>query len=114
MMEPGYCTDVSLVRIIDGDTLEVKFERTFKVRLIGPPLRDKKHFNIAEKATELGQKAITFLKEKIKVGEIIRLFIPSENPSKLMDINSFDRIHAKVYHQGENIAELLDQKGFQK
>lgn len=111
MKEPpnGLTTEATVVRIVDGDTIEVKIERTLNIRLTDG---QKPNFNIAEKDTLLGQAAISFLQQIIPEGKTIKIFIPSENPERLMDINSFNRILGEIWVDGKSLTEVLTEFGY--
>ena len=103
-LEPGLMLPVDYVRTVDGDTVEVEIKRKFKVRL-----RD---INIAEKNTKKGKEASNFVDLVLSFGNDILVFIPTNNPDKLMDITSFERIVGDIYVKEENLADLLRNKGY--
>lgn len=111
MIEPsnGLTTEATVTKIIDGDTLELKIERTFNVRLTDGKLP---HFNVAEKNTPVGQAATSFLKQILPEGTQVKVFIPTNNPEHLMDINSFNRIIGEIWVNGRQLTEILTESGF--
>lgn len=105
-MEPGYCTKVDVVRVIDGDTIEFEIRRRFHLRL-----RD---IDVPESKTEHGKKATEFVQKRLFDAEDIKIFIPTGDPLKLMDINSFERLVGDVEVDGKNLAELLRKNEYNK
>jgi endonuclease YncB( thermonuclease family) len=105
-MENGLTTEVECVRVIDGDTIEVKVERTFHVRL-----RD---FDAVELKSLTGQDAKEFVEYVFKNGDKVQIFIPSNNPTKLTDVVSFERVVADVYVDGQNLADMVRAAGYEK
>lgn len=98
MLEPGWTTKAKVINIIDGDTIEVEIKRTFNIRLRG--------IDICEKNTSKGQAAKRALSDEI-LDDYVTIFIPTNNPEKLMDINSFERLIGDVYVGDRNIKEFL-------
>lgn len=105
-LEPGLTIPVDYLRTVDGDTVEVEIRRKFKIRL-----RD---INVAERKTEEGQEALTFVTCTLGVADDLIVFIPTNNPDKLMDITSFERIVGDLYVDGELLQTLLREKGYGK
>ena len=104
----GFCTEASLVRVIDGDTIEVEIKRTLKVRL--------KDIRVAEKNTEDGQAALACVKDILgPPNSTMKLFIPANHPLPFSDIQTFDRVLGKIFvGKGESwtdLGELLKEKG---
>jgi len=87
--ELGISTDANVVRVVDGDTIEVEVIRRFKVRM-----RDVKK---PELKTPEGKIAKAELQVLLPLGSVVRLFVPTNDPLKLMDMNSFERIVADVW-----------------
>lgn len=99
----GYATEVTLKRIIDVDTVEVEYKRSFKVRL--------KDIMGAESNTARGKLVEEKLKEFLHQGDRLTVFIPSRNADRLMDINSFDRIVGDIWlADGQHLGDLLVSK----
>ena len=103
-LEPGLTIPVEYVRAVDGDTIEVEIRRKFKIRL-----RD---INVAEKNTDEGVEATKFVDDKLLAGDDILVFIPTNNPDKLMDFTSFERIVGDIYIDGELLQNLLKEQGY--
>lgn len=104
--EPGLMIPVSYVRAVDGDTVEVEIRRTFNVRL-----RD---IDVFERNTDEGVEATEFVDTVMNFCDDILVFIPTNNPDKLMDITSFERIVGDIYVNGKLLQDLLKSKGFNK
>jgi endonuclease YncB( thermonuclease family) len=105
-MECGLTTEVDFIRAIDGDTIQVKIERTFNIRL-----RD---IDIIELKEQGGKEARDFVTKQMEGARIIKVFIPSNDPHKLMDMQSFERLVADVYVDGRNLADVLRTAGYEK
>ena len=97
---------VHFVRAVDGDTIEVEIRRTFHVRL-----RD---IDIVEKRDPGGAEATDYVNDIMSVSDDILVFIPTNNPDRLMDITSFARIVGDIYINGKDIKTYLKKKGFEK
>jgi len=105
-LEPGLTTVVDYIRAVDGDTIEFKIERTFKVRVRG--------IDAIELREQGGQEAKAFVNNIMHLAKEIKIFIPSNDKLKLMDIQSFERIVADVYVDGHNLADTLRTAGYEK
>ena len=104
-IEPCWITEAKATRIIDGDTIEVTIERKFNIRF--------ENIDIFEKSTEKGAKAKEYL-EDILLGETVLVHIPTNDPVKLVDFTSFERIVGTIYLEGENVSEIMRNEGFEK
>ena len=99
--EPGITTKARVTRVVDGDTIEVEVSRIFNVRV-----RD---LLVAEKNTEKGKLAKTLLSSAIKDSDV-PIFFPSNDPHKLMDMNSFNRLIGDVWLvDGTNMVDYMEQ-----
>ena len=105
-LECGLTTEVDFIRAIDGDTVQVKIERTFNIRL-----RD---IDVIELKEQGGKEARDFVKKQMEEASTIKIFIPSNDPHKLMDMQSFERLVADVYLDGRNLADILRTAGYEK
>ena len=106
ILENGWITDVNYVRTIDGDTIVFNVTRTFSVRL--------RNIDVDELNTEKGQRAKEFIEDIMNHAGNIQIFIPTNDPERLMDFHSFERIIADVYINGRNLKDTLRKKGFEK
>ena len=102
----GLTTEVEYIRILDGDTMEFEIRRRFKIRL--------KDIDVYEKNTVKGREATEFVDNILLSADEIKVFIPSNNPIKLMDINSFGRIIGRIYADGVDVSDLLRLANFEK
>ena len=102
---PGFCSPINkIVRVIDGDTLEIELTRKFNVRLVHEN-EEGKQFNSPELSTPEGKKVKKFVEEIISGRDntteypkpTYTLFIPAGNDINLMDINSFNRILGEIW-----------------
>ena len=105
-MENGLTTEVEYIRAIDGDTIEFKVERTFNVRL--------RNFDAVELKSLWGEDARNFVARTLSAAQKIQIFIPTNDPHKLMDVNSFERIVADVFINGENLVDIIRVAGYEK
>ena len=111
----GLTTEATCVKIIDGDTISVEVCRRFSVRLLDPDNYKNKKFGCAELSTDEGKMAKAELEKKIKPGDKVTLFVPSNSPNDLMDINSFNRILAEIWAEdGNNLSTYMKEKGYAK
>lgn len=106
ILEPGWTTTAQYVRAIDGDTIQFKIERTFNVRL-----RD---IDVIEKNEEGGLAATEFVDNLMSDAKEILVFIPTNDPTKLIDIVSFERVVGDVYVDNTHLNELLRSSGYEK
>jgi len=104
LLEPGLTIPVEYLRAVDGDTIEVEVRRKFKIRL-----RD---IDVAEKNTDEGVEATEFVDGQMLAGDDILVFIPTNNPDKLMDFTSFERIVGDIYIDGKLLQQLLEDEGY--
>jgi endonuclease YncB( thermonuclease family) len=104
--EPGLIIPVGFLRAVDGDTIEVEVRRKFKVRL-----RD---IDVVEKHESKGQEATDFVSHVLGFADSIMVFIPTNDPDKLMDITSFERLVGDIYVKGKKLQDLLRKEGFEK
>jgi endonuclease YncB( thermonuclease family) len=94
--ELGIGTDAKVIRVVDGDTVEVEITRRFHVRM--------NNVKKPELKTPEGKKAKAELEAKIPPNTTVRLFIPTNDPLKLMDVNSFERIVADIWLNDEKLS----------
>ncbi len=95
----------TVVRVVDADTIDVIIDLGFsvsinqRVRLLG--------LNAAEKNTDLGKQAISYVRSLCPLGAIV--FIRSEKDKR----EKFGRYLAKVYFPESNecLNDILIQKG---
>ena len=105
-LEPGILMPVNYVRTIDGDTISFSITRTFNIRF-----RD---IDVYELDTKLGKEAKDYVATLLRFAKDIKVFIPTNNPEKLMDFNSFERIVGDIYIDNVSLKSLLEEKGYNK
>lgn len=93
--EPGITVDARVIRVLDGDTIEVEIKRCFKVRF--------KDYNAAELNTMTGKEAKDLLIKQFEDNNNVTLFIPTHSGDRLMDFHSFERVVADVWHEGKQL-----------
>ncbi len=108
--ENGYTTEATVVRVVDGDTVEVEIRRRFIIRLTDD--QRTPYWNVEEKTTELGKQAICFLNKILYWGKKVKVFIPTNNPENLMDFNSFSRIVGKIWVDSRRVTDIMDEEGY--
>lgn len=104
--ESGFSTQVEYVRAVDGDTVEVELRRRFHVRI-----RD---IDAVELKSPTGISAKTFVAMTLMAAKELKIFVPTNDTLKLMDINSFNRIVADLYVDGKSLAEIIREAGYEK
>lgn len=110
----GLVTDVQISKWRDADTPVVAVVREFPVRLLDT--EHEKCFNAPEKNTPEGKRALAFIKEYCKDRQL-RLYIPTNNPINLTDINSFDRIVGELWvsqldGSWRKVTDILYENGY--
>ena len=105
-LEPGWLSEVEYVKTVDGDTITFSITRIFNIRLRG--------IDVEELNTEKGENAKNFVDNLMQKANNIKAFVPSNNPQKLMDFNSFERIVGDVYINDQNLSTILRRKGYEK
>ena len=102
--EPGITTIAKVVKVVDVDTIAFEIKRTFHIRI--------KDLLGAEKNTEKGKLEKAFLENLLKDNQELIVFIPTNDPHKLMDINSFNRLLGDVWlKDGRNLLDVLVENG---
>lgn len=122
MSEPerGLVTDAKVIRVIDGDTVEVEITRRFPVRLIHGD--GKQQFNAPEKREPGGIAAKVFLRHLLLSPDLhgiptsrdVTLFIPAQKDTTLTDINSFNRLLGKLWVDGQCVTDVMLGAGHAK
>lgn len=103
----GLSTVATVVRVLDGDTIEVDVRTRMKVRIRdcwAPETRTK---NESEKQRGLASR--THLEELIPAGSEVAVFIPMTG--RIEDMLTLGRVVADVWRDGENVAELQVKAG---
>lgn len=99
---PGITTVAKVVDVTDVDTVKFEITRTFHIRIrdcIG-----------AESNTEKGKIAKAFLENLLKDNPELIVFIPTNDPHKLMDMNSFNRLVGDLWlKDGRNLLDIIEE-----
>ena len=124
--ELGLTTTAYVIRIVDADTCICEVRRQFPVRITHPN-PDGMDFNSPEKNTPEGQRAIEFLaaqlgKSLLTYREVLKeqfnkeitLFIPTNDPLKLTDINSFNRLVGEIWLDKRRLSDIMIEAGHAK
>ena len=121
MKEPpkGITTDVKVVRVIDGDTVDVAITRTVRVRLLdcwAPETRTK---DPEEKVRGYeSKKYLNNLLKQVFYNDVaarkrkkITLFIPADEQGELKENFSFSRVLGRLFVDGEDVSERMVEAG---
>lgn len=106
MQEPGLTILVDVVSVHDGDTIKVRVSREFDIRVRG--------IDTPELKTVEGKEVQKIVENLITTADKIIVFIPSNDPLKLMDFNSFGRVVGDVYLDGKSLADIVRENKLQK
>lgn len=93
----GYVTNVKIVSVVDGDTVEVEIVKRLRVRMLDcwcPETRTKD-----PKEKQLGLAAKARLTE-IALGKPATLYVPAGPDGKLNDISTLSRVLGYVWVDG--------------
>ena len=112
----GWTTPVKLVKVIDGDTIRVKFERELDIRITDddetfdtPEVRGVDDEEKAE-----GRAATTAL-QMILAGKLIHIHVPTDDRSRVKDIFSIgSRAVGHVFVDGEDVTDKMTELGYNK
>jgi len=121
MQEPpkGITTDCKVVRVIDGDTVDVAITRTIRVRLLdcwAPETRTK---DPVEKVKgHESKKYLHNLLKQVFYNDLaarkqkkITLFIPADEQGELKDNFTFSRVLGRLFVDGEDVSERMVESG---
>jgi endonuclease YncB( thermonuclease family) len=121
MKEPprGITTDCKVVRVIDGDTVDVAITRTVRVRLLdcwAPETRTK---DAKEKVKGIeSKKYLNNLLKQVFYNDLaarkqkkITLFIPADEQGELKDNFTFSRVLGRLFVDGEDVSERMVESG---
>jgi endonuclease YncB( thermonuclease family) len=121
MKEPpkGITTDVKVVRVIDGDTVDVAITRTIRVRLLdcwAPETRTKD-----PKEKVKGYESKKYLHDMLtqvfyndlaaRKKKQVTLFIPADEQGEIKDNFTFSRVLGRLFVGGEDVSELMVKDG---
>ena len=105
--ECGWCTKGKVVRVIDGDTLDIEISRVIRIRLLSI---DTPELNTVE-----GKEAAAFVKDLLEKQEDITLFIPSQQDLHLTHVLTLNRVLGRIFlDDGSDLSDRLKEGGFIK
>lgn len=104
----GITFPAKVTRVLDGDTLEVKIERTIRIRILDCWAMETRTVNKQEK--DIGITAKQFLKNLILDKEVT-LEIPIEG-DKFGDSMTFGRVLGVVKLDGKDVARIMIENGY--
>lgn len=105
----GLSTEAKVLRVIDGDTIEVEVTRRFPIR-IAHKNDQGLYYDAPNKATPAGKRTITEMEKY--VGQDILLFVPTHGQG-LIDFTSFNRVIGQLWKlDGTSITQELLDSGF--
>lgn len=104
----GHCMRASVIRVIDGDTVEVMLQMPATVRikdLWAPELRGIDAI--------AGHKAKEALQTLLPENAAVVVFVPTDEAQSFGDVMSFGRPIAEVYRAGDDdpVSEIMIQMG---
>lgn len=106
-MIEGVTTKAKIVRVLDGDTVEVEISKRITVRLLdcwAPELN-----------TEEGKASKAYLESIISRGQEVILQIPSSKTGNLSSLFTFGRVIGQLFNSlDENISEKMINEGHAK
>lgn len=99
----GLTTKAKVVRVLDGDTLEVEIVTRVRVRLLdcwAPELRE-----------EGGTESKEHLSSLAKKGSTVVLHVPTSGTRRLDDVLTFGRLLGRIYAKGEDVGSRMVEDG---
>lgn len=115
----GIVTDAIVINVVDGDTVDLKIEKTIRVRLkdcwcaeIRTRDKKKKKKGLAAKLhmEELVGKKELFLGGKQYDQDVV-LFIPAGEDGDIKDVFTFNRVLGYIFANGEDLSERMVKDG---
>ena len=106
MQEPpfGWTTYGRVVRVVDGDTVDVEIRRIVRVRLDDVYASEIRTKDLKEKARGFLHKK--YLEDKI-LRKYVKLFIPTKGSIDIKQFLTLDRVVGRIFRRGEDINELM-------
>jgi endonuclease YncB( thermonuclease family) len=104
----GFTTKAEVVRVIDGDTVDLSITRYLRVRLQDCWAPETRTRDIVEK--QKGIAARSFLMTRLD-GKEVTLFIPADNEGELKDIFTFGRVIGRIFLEDQDISSLMIEAG---
>lgn len=109
---PGWTTHARVVRVIDGDTLEVDVTRRLQVRLLDCWAPESRTLNLTEKVLGLAAKAA--IQKLLKAGDVVTVQFPTDAQGEDQDlakIITMGRLLGSVWVDGKDVAGTLRKAG---
>ena len=104
--EPGYTTRATVVNVLDGDTVDLRIEKTVRCRLLdcwAPEIKGK------EKPQGVRSKA--YLNSLIGGKEVV-LHVPGDDEGKIANDFTFGRALGRIYLDGRDVSEQMVKSGY--
>ena len=110
MKEPpeGFTTKATVVRVIDGDTVDVIIERRMRIRLEDCWAPETRTRDREEKVR--GLEAKRFAKDKL-LGQDVVVHIPADPEGEMKDVFTFGRAIGRVFLDGEDFSAIMVREG---
>ena len=121
MQEPpkGITTDVKVVRVVDGDTVDVEITRKIRVRLLDCYAPETRTKDPVEKT--MGYESKKYLHNMLtevfyndlaaRKKKKVTLFIPADEQGEIKDNFTFNRVLGRLFINGEDVSELMVEAG---
>ena len=121
MQEPpkGIVTDAKVVNVVDGDTIDLKIEKTIRVRLKDCWCAETRTGDLEEKEKGLaakhhiedllGKRVLYYGRKKFNKDVV--LFIPADEDGEIKDVFTFNRVLGYVFVVGEDVSERMVMDG---
>lgn len=99
-----------VVRVVDGDTIDVEVRKVVRVRLLDCWAPETRTTDAEEKALGLAAKATMV---DLSDGKRVKVFVPTDPDAKLGDAFSFGRALGHVWVDGDNksLSEQMVESG---
>lgn len=104
----GLTLDCTVVRCIDGDTIEVEVRRTFHVRLMDCWAPESRTKDQAEK--KLGKAAAANLESIIPAGSPAVVHIPASDRGQIGDMTTMSRVVGRVWPKDGDSRDLSQRQ----
>ncbi len=121
MQEPpkGITTDCKVVRVVDGDTVDIEITRTLRIRLLDCWAPETRSSDPNEKAKGYDSKKYlhNLLNEKFyndlaaRKSKQVTLFIPADEKGEIKDNFTFSRVLGRLFVDGQDVSELMVKAG---
>tara|TARA_R110000824_G_scaffold162282_5_gene337929 strand:- start:833 stop:1216 length:384 start_codon:yes stop_codon:yes gene_type:complete len=121
MKEPpkGITTDCKVVRVVDGDTVDIEVTRTLRIRLLDCWAPETRTTDPVEKTKGLESKKYlhNLLNERFyndlaaRKAKKITLFIPADEKGEIKDNFTFSRVLGRLFVSGQDVSELMVAAG---